>query len=269
MHSRMESLSTYYAQQDLVINNQIQTIQPNQNLGLSKAAHLVVGYGNMLTENLFLNVELYYQYLYQVPVEDSLNSSFSVINYNSGQTNRSLVNKGTGNNYGIEITLEKYFSKNYYFTVTASIFDSKYKAMDNVVRNTRYNGTYVFNALGGKDFVFKKDEKKQVLGINLKATLAGGQKYTPIDLEKSQKYAYTIINEQLAFSEKWKDFININFKISYSFDRKKTSHVFELDMQNITNQNAAITNYYNADEDKIMTISQLGFIPIFNYRLMF
>lgn len=269
MHSRMESVTTYFAQRDIVVNNQTQTIRPNEKMGLSKAAHAVLGYGNMLTEHLFLNVELYYQYLYNVPVEDSLNSSFSVINYNSGQTNRSLVNKGTGSNYGIEITLERYFAKNYYFKVTSSIFDSKYKAMDGVVRNTRYNSTYVFNVLGGKDFIFIKDGKKRVLGLNIKATWAGGQNYTPIDLDQSQKYGYTIRNEELAFSEQWNDFINIDFKISYSIDRKKASHVFELDMQNITNRNAAIENYYNADENKIKTVSQLGFIPIFNYRLMF
>jgi hypothetical protein len=62
----------------------------------------------------------------------------------------SLVNNGTGENYGIELTLEKFYSKGYYFLVTASVFESKYTGSDGIYRNTAFNGNYVFNALSGK-----------------------------------------------------------------------------------------------------------------------
>ncbi len=37
----------------------------------------------------------------------------------------SLVNDGTGVNYGIELTIEKFMNRNYFFLVTASLFNSK------------------------------------------------------------------------------------------------------------------------------------------------
>ncbi len=266
LHSKMESLATYYAQITLTDGS---VVQPNENLGFSKAGHIVFGYENMLTESLFLNVEIYYQHLFEIPVEDSLTSSFSILNFNSGQTNRSLVNTGIGRNVGVEITLERYFSQNYYFMSTASLFDSRYKAMDNKDRNTRYNGNYVLNALAGKDFILGKNQKKRILSLNMKFTWAGGQRATPIDVEQSEIQEYTIRDEKNAFSEQWPDFFRIDFKVSLSRNRKKATHTIELDIQNITNQLNVSDNYYDPDSGQIKTITQMGFVPIFNYKVVF
>jgi len=121
IHSRMETLSTYFALQEQENGS---FLQPNRNLDFTKAQHYVIGYENLLTQNLMLRVEAYYQHLYSVPVEDSDTSTFSAMNYSWGYTNRSLVNNGTGRNIGLEITLEKYFSRNYYFMFTTSLYDS-------------------------------------------------------------------------------------------------------------------------------------------------
>ena len=64
----------------------------------------------------------------------------------------SLANNGTGRNYGIELTVEKFFSNGYYGLFTASLYDSKYTASDGVERNTAFNGKYVFNLLFGKEW---------------------------------------------------------------------------------------------------------------------
>ena len=266
VHSKMESLSTYYAQQ---IRPDGSVVFPNENLDFIKAMHYVIGYENMLNESLLLKVELYYQYLFNVPVENSDTSSFSVLNYNFGYTNRSLVNTGEGRNIGMEITLEKYFSRNYYYMVTLSLFDSKYKAMDGVVRNTRYNSNHILNLMGGKDFHIGKGLKKRVLGINLKGTWAGGQWATPIDVECSEDEGYTVRDEKNAFSEQWPDFFRFDFKVYLSRNRKKATHTFEIDIQNFTNQLNVIGDYYDNNAGKVETITQMGFVPIFNYRVEF
>ncbi|NOT38584.1 MAG: HAMP domain-containing histidine kinase, partial [Saprospiraceae bacterium] len=46
--------------------------------------------------------------------------------------------------------LEKFYSKGYYFLFTTSIFESKYKASDGILRNTAFNGNYVVNLGEGK-----------------------------------------------------------------------------------------------------------------------
>ncbi|MCF6171315.1 MAG: TonB-dependent receptor [Bacteroidales bacterium] len=266
LHSKMESLSTYYAQQVMPDST---VFLPNQNLGFIKAGHFVIGYENMLNENLLLKVELYYQQLFNVPVENSDTSSFSVLNYNFGYTNRSLVNTGTGRNFGLEVTLEKYFSRNYYYLLTLSLFESKYKAGDGLLRNTRYNSNHILNLMGGKDFHIGKGRKKRILGINLKGTWAGGQWSTPIDIERSKELGFTVRDEKNAFTKRWPDFFRFDFKVYLSRDRKKTTHTFELDIQNVTNQLNVIGDYYDADSGQLRTITQLGIVPIFNYRLEF
>src|SRR5690606_18511344 len=116
--------------------------------------HWVLGYDQKLGKELRLKAETYYQRLYNVPVTQR-NSSFSTLNEGTNyiySDEDSLMNNGTGRNFGLELTLEKFFSRGYYFLFTASLFDSRYRASDDILRNTAFNGNYVFNLLGGKEF---------------------------------------------------------------------------------------------------------------------
>lgn len=63
-----------------------------------------------------------------------------------------LVNEGTGKNYGVEFTLERFFTDSYYFLVNASLYQTKYTALDGIERNTKFNAGYISNILGGKEF---------------------------------------------------------------------------------------------------------------------
>lgn len=266
IHSKMESLSTYFAintAEDGTIS------QPNKDLDFTKAMHFVAGYENMLREDLFLKLEVYYQYLYDVPIENNDTSTFSSLNYSEGYTTRKLVNNGDGSNLGLELTLEKYFSNNYYFMVTSSIYDSKYKAADGIMRDTRYNGNYVFNLLGGKEFRIGKPEKKRTLTVSLKGTWAGGQRSTPIDMVQSDLEGYTVRHEDLAFSEQWNDFIRYDFKVSLTRNRPKATHTIELDIQNATNRLNVVGDYYDWDTGEVETFTQLGLVPVLNYRVEF
>jgi hypothetical protein len=96
----------------------------------------------------------------------------------------SLVNNGSGKNYGIELTLERFFNQGYYFLVTSSLFNSRYTGSDGIERNTAYNTKYVVNALGGKEWSLKGGKS---ISLNLKATTIGGPYLTPLDLELSKE----------------------------------------------------------------------------------
>ncbi len=266
LHSKMEPLSTYYAQQ---AGPDGSVFLPNKNLDFIKALHIVAGYENMIDDDLLMKIELYYQRLFDVPVEDSESSSFSVLNFNSGYTNRTLVNRGGGRNTGLEFTMEKYFSNDYYYMVTLSLFDSKYKALDGEVRNTRYNLNHILNLIGGKDFSVGNGLRKRILGINLKGTWSGGQWHTPIDIEKSKIEGRTVRDQRRAFTEQWPDFFRFDFKVYLSRNRKKATHTVELDIQNFTNQLNIIGDYYNYQTGDIETITQMGIVPILNYRVEF
>ena len=188
MHSKTESAIAYYT---TITHPNGETSMPNTNLGLSKAQHFVLGYEYRFSDNLNSKLDVYYQKLYSIPVENVDTSSYSILNSDEGYVDKALVNSGTGFNYGLEYTLERFFNKDFYFLVTASLYNSKYKSRDGVLRNTKYNGNYAINFLIGKEFKVGKT-KVNTLGINTKFFYNGGRRYIPVDLVIGKFSFYTI-----------------------------------------------------------------------------
>ena len=123
---------------------------------MTRAAHYVLGYEQMITPSLRTKAEVYYQSLFDVPIIDSANSSISGINSYDGYADVPMKNNGTGYNYGAELTIEKYFTNQWFMMVTSSVYQSKYVAGDGKERNTMWNGNYVNNFQGGKEFNLRK-----------------------------------------------------------------------------------------------------------------
>jgi hypothetical protein len=159
----------------------------------------------------------------------------------------------------VELTLEKFFSRKYYFLVTSSLYQSQYKAGDG----------YVFNLLGGKEFTLGKGHYPWTLSMSGRMICAVGQRHTPIDLEASREGGYTVWKQALAWSEQYDDFIRFDFKASFIKNRNKSTHTIELDIQNVTNRLNIMGTYYNPDEDRIDTWTQMGIIPSIIYRVEF
>ena len=267
IHSRMESLPTYLS---AVTDHHGNSYQPNLGLGFPKSRHYVIGYENRLSPNLLLKLETYYQDLYEIPVENDPNSSFSMLNMSAWYGTRELVNKGTGYNYGIEFTLERYFVDSYYFMLTASLYDSKYKAMDGILRDTRFNGNYVGNLLFGKEFIFSRNvNKTKILGINGRLSLIGARRFSPIDLEASRAKGYTVEVEEEAFTLRGDDIFLPNISITYRINKKRTSQELKLDIQNITNNQGMVDQYYDSGTDKVEKINQLAILPVIMYTIEF
>jgi len=267
VHGKMESLPNYYA---IVPDEQGDAQMPNRNLGLSKAHHYVLGYERKVTANLFLKLEGYYQYLYNIPVEDDVTSSYSLINQVAGFTDRVLVNEGTGRNIGMEMTLERFFADNYYFLITASVFDSKYKALDGIERNTLFNGNIVGNVVAGKEFLLRTtDQKKKVISVNARLSSLGGRRYTPLNLEESIAQNRMILHDDKAFSRRGDNVFIANVAVSYRIDNPRISQELKLDLQNATNNAARLGYYYNDNTGKVEEITQLSMLPVASYTIYF
>jgi hypothetical protein len=265
-HSQMQPLLTYFNQTQLPDGA---VLLSNKDMDFTRSQHLVLGYDRMLTDNMRLKVETYYQYITKAPVESHL-SSFSMLNAGADfamPEEDSLVNKGTGRNYGIELTLEKFYSNGYYFLFTSSLFDSKYRGSDDVRRNTTFNSHYVVNLLAGKEF--KVGRKNNVFNIDWKLTTAGGRYVTPIDFEKSGLAGEAVYVQDKAFSTQLGDYFRTDVKFSFRMNRRKATHEFSLDLQNVTNRQNVFTQRYNVRTNRIATEYQIGFFPIPQYRLLF
>lgn len=266
IHSKVESISTYFAK---VENTDGSISTPNENLDLSKSVHYVLGYNNRLGKNLNLKTEIYYQYMYDQAVENDPNSNFALSNIRGGYTNRELVNEGTGYNYGLELTLERFYANNYYFLITGSLYESKVKTMDGVMRNSRFNGNYAANILIGKEWKVGKASKNKTLGVNTKLSYIGGHRYTPIDLDESRIEGYTVYQEDKFFANKADDIFILNASLTYRRNREKTTHELKLDVQNATNNKAFVTQWYDDMTGEIEHGYQLPIMPTIIYTIQF
>lgn len=262
------------------IHNQLQVVplyfnkepttgaETNRNLDFTRSRQLVMGYDQALTENIRLKAEAYYQHLDQVPVEQK-SSAFSMLN--AGATfdspdEDSLVNNGRGRNYGLELTLERYYENGYYFLFTTSLFDSKYKGSDGVWRNTAFNGNYIFNLLAGREFNLKKN---RVLGFDFKVMEAGGRRYTPILLAESSVRKEVVYDEAQSFAKRYYDYFRLDAKVSFRRNGKKTTQEWSVDVQNITNRKNIFTQSYNRGNGQLQTEYQLGLFPNVQYKIQF
>lgn len=265
--SQLQPIGTYFSQ---VVEENGTVTFPNHYLGFSKANHFVIGYDYLFTADLHLKTEVYYQALFKVPVAADTANSFSMLNYNGGDyVTDALANTGTGRNYGVELTLEKFLSHNYYALLSASLYQSKYKGSDGIERDTRYNGKYAGTFTTGKDFAVGRKMKNSVVGLNGKIIFAGGFRSTPIDLQASIEKGSGVYVDELAFTEKIPDYFRADFGISYKRNRPKSTGTWSLDIQNVTNRKNVFGQYYEPRQQRIETVYQAPLIPVLNYKIEF
>lgn len=269
MHSKILPMYFYYRRIDI---NQSEYIQPNKNLESIKANHYIATWDWQLTQVNRVKVDVYYQQLYNTVIEVEP-SSFSLLNNSSFEYELpdTLKNGGTGTNMGIEITFEQFMNKGLYYLATISVFDSKYEGSDGIERSTVFDGGYVLNALGGKEFQLKskKGKSKKFITSDLKLTAAGGQRYTPINVAESARKQETVYQRDKAFSEKFSDYFRLDFRIAYRIDNPKYSHEFAFDIQNITNHKNPLYKQYNKKTNELETMYQLPIFPMMQYRIIF
>lgn len=259
-HSQLQPFGVYFDE-----SNSAQ-VRSNENLGFTYSNHFVLGYDRSLGKNFRLKSEAYYQQITNAPVRSTV-STFSLLNYGADYGNPSvdsLVNEGEGRNYGLEITLEKFFSDKYYFLVTTSLFESKYKASDNVWRNTVFNTNYVVNALFGMEFPIGKNN---ILSLDLKTAFAGGRRYTPINEAASIATGETVYVESETFEARFEPYIKPDIKVSFRNNNAKYSQIWAVSIENVINRDNIFRQYFNGTE--IRTEYQLGLFPVFQYRIEF
>ncbi len=266
IHSKVESIVTYYA---MVEGKDGSYSAPNKDLGLAKASHLVLGYGHRINENLHFKIEAYYQHLYDVVVENDPTSGYVLNNRYDGYTDKALTNGGTGRNYGLELTFERFYNKGFYYLFTGSLYESKYTALDNIERDSRFNGNYAANLLIGKEFKLGDPTKNRTLSVNTKFSLLGGQRFTPIDLEASRLHNDTKYHEDQLYGLKGDDIFQMNLGIAYRRDRKKTTHEFKIDIQNVTNNQAVVYEKFSEKTQNIKYEYQLPMLPNLIYTVYF
>jgi hypothetical protein len=268
LHSQMVPTYIYFT---MLENPQGDYIEPNRDLGFIRSYHQVLSWDYYLNSNLRIKAEAYYQYLYRVPVEYN-SSSYSVLDEGHDIQRffpDSLENSGTGRNYGMELTVEKFFSNSYFIMLTASLYDAMRTGSNGINYDAIFNGTYVLNLLGSKEFILG-DRRNHSITLGGKLTFAGGKLYTPIDTVASAIAGEAVYLDQQRNSRQFKPYFRADIKLNYRFDAAKTSHELGVDLVNITDRENVLKQIYvSGAHPPLKETYQLEFMPIFYYRINF
>jgi len=269
MHSQVENYATYLYEETTGDGD---IINPNKNLGLSKAIHYILGYKGKVFTNHRLRIEAYYQHLYDTPV-DSL--TFSTINIEELSDLRALTNSGTGQNYGLDVGFERYTDNGLYYIFNSSVWRSLYTAGDGIQRSSAFDNNYNLRFIVGKEYKLRASKNKKgvdryrAFSWNGNLNILGGQVYTPLDFVNSKLEQETIYDESLAFTERGKTLVFLDFNFSYTINKKKRKSVWAIQVKNLLNNGNALYREYDTILDQEVEIKSTSFFPNIYYRLEF
>lgn len=251
----------------------------NESLDFTRSHHGVLGYQWVLSQGWRLKLETYFQYITNAtiavvdPTNDYTkvfsglnNDSFSVRSADF-RTPKNLTDGGKGRNYGVELTLEKFLDKGFYFLATTSLFKSEFKAQDNMWRNTVFANNHVSNLSVGKEFAISERRK---LTIDLKGTYAGGLRRIPIHTDKanftSANNGYDFGN---AYNQQIDDYYRADLRIGYKLEKETVSQEWAIDIRNVTNRKNIFSIHTDPNTQKDDITYQQGIFPVGVYRIYF
>jgi hypothetical protein len=281
LHSQMQSTYIYFARPDTLVENGVKALnsqkqEANKDLGFTRSQHFVLSYDWNLSKEFRIKVETYYQNLWNIPVY-KVPSGISLVNQGATFTRffpmYEMENAGTGENYGAELTVEKFFSKRYFFLFSGSLFDSKYKGSNGKTYNTDFNGNYVTNLLAGYELPLGKS-KKNSLSFGSKFTYAGGRRYSPANIAASQKIYELVPDESSINSLQFPDYFRFDIKLAYKVNNKRVTHELAIDLVNVLGTKNVLALSFSPDPrnptaNPLVKNYQLGRLPLFYYKIDF
>ncbi len=267
-HSKLLHEAYYFVQGT---DSEGNTVKGNQNLDVIKSLHTGLGWNFKLGKNTFFKTEAYYQYLYNVPVAESNISVLTQVNSSSVWNiigPQEWINLGTARNYGLEWTLDKRFARNYYVLSTLSLYHSQFSNDRITLNSTRFDQALNFNLATGKEFKFGYNQRN-MLGINLRLIIQGGQPYTPINLQASILEGRAVYDVNNPFSERLAPVRRLDTGLKLRLNRNKITHTFQFDIQNTTFTLRERNIYYDPVAEAVIVEKGLSILPVISYKFEF
>ncbi|MBK7426434.1 MAG: TonB-dependent receptor [Saprospiraceae bacterium] len=262
MHSKILPIGNHFT----MING----IEANRDANFLRSLHSVLGYEFLPGFDWKLRLEAYHQSLYDVPVSATPGEFLSILNTIDGFAKHELINTGTGQNIGLDLTIEKSFNKGIFLLISASIFDSEFTDASDRIFPTVFDSGFSATGMGGKEWNLKNGNQ---LSLSLKALYNGGQRLTPI-LEGAPVSRYSpdpILDDSRAFSEQVQDYFRTDLRLAFRKNNAKTAWWIALDVQNVTNRRNidALNRVYDPDLNTWIYREQSGLTPILSFQIDF
>lgn len=262
LHGQYLPLGSYFTQFTRTDGSRI---SPNEDLEMIRSHHFVLSYELSFLKHYQLKVEPYFQYLTNLPVSANPESTYMVLNERSGYAKDSLVNKGTGMNYGVDISIQRYYANHWFFVANGSVFSSTYKPLNGRTYSGAYDSRFAASLMAGYEFRFKNS----ALEIGLRIGYMGGFRYTPLDETASIAAREEITIDSLAFTNTYKDYFRPDLRVAYRQDKPKYSWTISLDLGNFIDYKNILNQYYDKQKNTIEFRYQMGFIPVLAFQVDF
>lgn len=267
LYSQLLPMSAYFYTRKDTIAGVISESKPNKNLSFPRSNHFILSYNYVTTGLWKFSAEAYYQLLNKVPVETKAGSAYWMLNYADNFPEFAVVSKGKGRNYGIDLSVERFFSKKYYLVLTGSLFDARYQTIDDKWYNSSFNDKFSTALTFGREFMFKNGSVFQIGGRSI---FNGGFRYTPLNETASAKEKTYIILKGADYSLQAPAYFRIDGRVSYRTNRRKYATVVSLDVQNATNKINVTSVQYNSVENRLEPRKTgNGLVPVLSFQIDF
>jgi hypothetical protein len=261
LHSKIVPLGSYFYRS--FSNNSY----PNLNLDMMRSHHLVIAYDQLLTKVWRLHIEAYYQRLFQIPVDNEVNSTFWLLNELEGYAQQPLVSKGKGTNMGMDFSVEKTFDKGWFMITSFSVFNSTYMPLNGKEYNTRFNSNTNGSWTGAKEWKMKNNK---VFQWGWKAVYNGGLPITPL-LPAQFTSREPLLDEDRPYSQRVPAYGRVDTRFALRKDKQKRTWQLALDVQNILGirNTDALNRRYDPSINKWIVRKQSGIVPVLSYQYDF
>lgn len=144
--------------------------------------------------------------------------------------NEAYSSTGKGRVYGVEAYVQQQLVNRLFYVASATVYKSEFSGADGVFIPSTWDYGYILSSTIGYKFGRNWD-------VGIKYRIAGGQPYTPFDLDRSRAlyftlgggvYDYTRLN-----SERLPIFQQLDLRVDKRYNFRNTSLTFFLDFQNV------------------------------------
>jgi len=230
----------------------------NQNLDNLKSTHYVAGIDYLLTADTKLTLEFYNKEFQDFPLSSAFPQFFILdqgTNYGAYNNYGKLESSGESYARGVDLLIQKKLAVNFYGTLSASWFRSRYKDFNGVWRDRIFDNKLLLQVIGG----YKPNKNWET---SIRWSYAGGAPYTPFDIEKSRELNMGIYDLGKINAERMPDYHSLNLRVDRRFHFQNSSVVAYMSIWNLYNRKNDAIYVWNRVKKEVRTLYQWRLLPI-------
>ncbi len=235
----------------------------NKALKDMESIHHIAGIEYLITEDTKISLEAYYKLYRDYPVDEE--DSFRILlnegaSYEGYINFNPLVSQGKGEARGIDISIQKRFSHNFYGNVSYSYANTKLKPLNGEELKSVFVSPHSFKSLLGV-------ELPRNFEIGCKFAWAEGRYYYPIDSLASANEGYTM--RDYSRLEQYPDYHTLAIRISRREYYKKFTIEWYNEIDNVYNRKNIREHYWDDTNQEIKASYQWGFMFVGGLHIEF